>query len=73
MAMTAHAYALLDSYIYGFALSERHCPSMLGPTPVAIDRVPARRSDVRHGAVSPEKGPGIALCHRSRGPKALSL
>ena len=25
--MTAHAYALLDSYIYGFALSRRRCPS----------------------------------------------
>ena len=25
--MTAHAYALLDSYIYGFALQEAPCPS----------------------------------------------
>ena len=27
VAMTAHAYALLDSYIYGFALSEARCRS----------------------------------------------
>jgi hypothetical protein len=31
--MTAHAYALLDSYIYGFALQEAALP-LTGPTPV---------------------------------------
>ena len=32
--MTAHAYALLDSYIYGFALSEAAMP-INGPNTVA--------------------------------------
>jgi AcrR family transcriptional regulator len=32
--MTAHAYALLDSYIYGFALQEASLP-LSGPGPVA--------------------------------------
>ncbi len=32
--MTAHAYALLDSYIYGFALSETSLP-INGPESVA--------------------------------------
>lgn len=32
--MTAHAYALLDSYIYGFALQEASLP-LSGPEPVA--------------------------------------
>ncbi|MEO3857104.1 TetR/AcrR family transcriptional regulator [Acrocarpospora sp. B8E8] len=32
--MTAHAYALLDSYVYGFALSEASLP-INGPQPVA--------------------------------------
>ena len=32
--MTAHAYALLDSYIYGFALQEASLP-LSGPAPVA--------------------------------------
>jgi AcrR family transcriptional regulator len=32
--MTAHAYALLDSYIYGFALQEAALP-LTGPKPVA--------------------------------------
>ena len=27
VAMAAHAYALLDSYIYGFALQEARCRS----------------------------------------------
>ncbi|WP_433727969.1 TetR/AcrR family transcriptional regulator [Actinoplanes sp. CA-051413] len=34
VAMTAHAYALLDSYIYGFALSEASLP-INGPETVA--------------------------------------
>jgi AcrR family transcriptional regulator len=34
VAMTAHAYALLDSYIYGFALSEASLP-INGPESVA--------------------------------------
>jgi AcrR family transcriptional regulator len=34
VAMTAHAYALLDSYIYGFALSEASLP-INGPDTVA--------------------------------------
>lgn len=31
--MTAHAYALIDSYVFGFALSEASLP-MNGPEPV---------------------------------------
>ena len=34
MTMTAHAFALLDSYIYGFALSEATLP-INGPETVA--------------------------------------
>ena len=34
MTMTAHAYALLDSYVYGFALSEASLP-INGPETVA--------------------------------------
>lgn len=30
-AMTAHAYALLDSYVYGFALTEASLPSPGAP------------------------------------------
>ncbi len=33
VAMTAHAYALIDSYVFGFALSEASLP-MNGPEPV---------------------------------------
>lgn len=31
LAMTAHAYALLDSYVYGFALQEAGLPATGGP------------------------------------------
>jgi AcrR family transcriptional regulator len=34
VAMTAHAFALIDSYVYGFALSEAALP-IHGPEPVA--------------------------------------
>jgi AcrR family transcriptional regulator len=34
IAMTAHAFALIDSYVYGFALSESALP-IHGPEPVA--------------------------------------
>jgi len=30
MTMTAHAYALIDSYIYGFALQEANLPATQG-------------------------------------------
>ena len=35
MAQTAHAYALLDSYIYGFALQEASLP-FEGPDPTEV-------------------------------------
>jgi hypothetical protein len=44
--MTAHAYALIDSYVYGFALSEASLP-INGPETVAevagpmMERIPA--------------------------------
>jgi AcrR family transcriptional regulator len=41
VAMTAHAYALLDSYIYGFALQESALP-LSGPEPVADTAQPMR-------------------------------
>ena len=39
-AMTAHAYALLDSYIYGFALQEASLPfdGPERPSPVSPNR-----------------------------------
>ncbi len=46
VAMTAHAYALIDSYVYGFALSEASLP-INGPETVAevagpmMERIPA--------------------------------
>ena len=50
--MTAHAYALLDSYIYGFALSETALP-ISGPETVA-----EVASD--DGAASPRRLPHLA-------------
>ncbi len=65
--MTAHAYALIDSYVYGFALQEAALP-FDGPDTVA-DRGRADDRAVLHRAVP---APGRAG-HRARAPARLRL
>ena len=60
--MAAHAYSLLDSYIYGFALTKMNLPferpeqvagvaqSMLEPFPVTTTRTSSSSSRTRHAA-----------------------
>jgi len=51
MELTAHAYALLDAYVYGFALQEASTPSR-GRSPTAAAHRPREGSQPAVGVSS---------------------